>query len=224
MDADPHGQAHTVVTRQGRVQRAHRLDHAQAGAHGPLGVVFMGLRIAKVHQQPITEILRDIPLKALDHGGAGLLIRRTMSRQSSGSSCRARRVESTRSQNSTVSWRCSASARDGALAAGSGSTAGPGTGSGAVGTVTAWPHLPQKRAVGSLWAPHCGHTRTRACPHAVQNRWVARAGVWHCGHRTTASGGTAGGASDPRQVTPWSSAAPGPRPGARLTAGLSPQP
>ena len=75
MDADPHGQAHTVVTRQGRVQGAHGLDQAQAGAHGPLGIVFMGLRIAKVHQQPVAEILRNIPVKALDHRGAGLLIR-----------------------------------------------------------------------------------------------------------------------------------------------------
>ena len=44
------------------------------GAHGPLGVVFMGLGIAKVHQQAIAEILRNIPVKALDDRGAGLLV------------------------------------------------------------------------------------------------------------------------------------------------------
>ena len=74
MDAHPHGQAHAVVPRQGRVQGAQRRDETQAGMHGPLGVVFMRLRIAKVHQQPIPEILRNIPLKALNHCGAGLLI------------------------------------------------------------------------------------------------------------------------------------------------------
>ena len=39
-----------------------------------LGVVFVGQRIAKVHQQPIAQILSDMPLIAMDDCGAGGLI------------------------------------------------------------------------------------------------------------------------------------------------------
>ena len=34
----------------------------------------MRLRIAKVHQQAITEVLRNVAVKALDHVGAGGLV------------------------------------------------------------------------------------------------------------------------------------------------------
>ena len=51
-----------------------RLENAQARPAGPLGVVFVRLGIAKVHQQAIAQILRNIPVKALDHRGAGLLV------------------------------------------------------------------------------------------------------------------------------------------------------
>jgi hypothetical protein len=48
--------------------------HAQPGLHRPAGVVLMRLGIAKVDQQPIAQILCDIPLQALDHFVTGLLI------------------------------------------------------------------------------------------------------------------------------------------------------
>jgi hypothetical protein len=73
------------------------------GLHRPLRIVFMGLRIAKVHQQPIAEILGNMALEALDDRSTGLLYARTTFRSSSGSRRPARAVESTRSQNSTVS-------------------------------------------------------------------------------------------------------------------------
>ena len=44
------------------------------GAYRSLGVIFMGLRIAKVHQEAIAQILRDIAAKALDHGGTAFLV------------------------------------------------------------------------------------------------------------------------------------------------------
>ena len=63
-----------VLRFQARIQRRHGLDKLQAGLHGPLRFVFMGLGIAEVDQQPIAEILRHIAVKALDHGGSGLLV------------------------------------------------------------------------------------------------------------------------------------------------------
>src|SRR5207245_6975906 len=39
-----------------------------------LRVVFVRLRIAKVDQQAVAQILRNIPVEALDHVGAGLLV------------------------------------------------------------------------------------------------------------------------------------------------------
>jgi hypothetical protein len=50
------------------------LHHSEPGAHGPLRIVFMRLRIAKVHQQAIAEILGDMALEALNDLGTGLLI------------------------------------------------------------------------------------------------------------------------------------------------------
>jgi hypothetical protein len=72
MDADPHGEPDAPGLCQAGIQRPHGVEDAQASAHGPLGVVFVRLRVAKVHQQAIAEILRDIPVKApgdLDAGG-----------------------------------------------------------------------------------------------------------------------------------------------------------
>jgi len=43
-------------------------------AYGSLGIVFVGLRIAKVHQQAIAQILGHMPIKALEHLDTGRLI------------------------------------------------------------------------------------------------------------------------------------------------------
>ena len=109
MDAQAHGQLHPLLLRQAGIELSHGLHDPQPGPHRPLGVIFVRLGIAKVDQQAIAEILRDMPLKAGDHLGAGLLIGPHHLAQSSGSSWLASAVESTRSQNSTVSWRRSAS-------------------------------------------------------------------------------------------------------------------
>jgi len=34
----------------------------------------MGIGIAEIHQEPIAEVLRHIAIKALEHGGRGLLV------------------------------------------------------------------------------------------------------------------------------------------------------
>jgi hypothetical protein len=66
MDADADGEPQAVGLYQTSVQCLHGVQDAQAGAHGAPDVILMGLRIAKVHQQAIAEILRDMPVKALD--------------------------------------------------------------------------------------------------------------------------------------------------------------
>ena len=48
--------------------------HPQPGPHGPLGVIFVRQGVAEVDEQAIAEILGDMPLKAGDHLGAGVLI------------------------------------------------------------------------------------------------------------------------------------------------------
>src|SRR5262249_2871544 len=74
MDTETHGQSDTMLLLQTAIEVPHARDHPQSGPHGALGIVFMGLRIAKVDEEPIAEVLRDITLKLLDHLGARGLI------------------------------------------------------------------------------------------------------------------------------------------------------
>ena len=69
-----HSQLHTALLGQAGIQWSHGLHDAQPGPHGALGIIFVRLRIAKVDEQTIAEILGDMPLKTGDHLGAGLLI------------------------------------------------------------------------------------------------------------------------------------------------------
>ena len=109
MDPQAHGQVHPPLLPQAGIELSHGLDHAQPGPHRPLRIVFMRQGIAKVDQQAIAEILGDMPLKALDHLGAGVLIGPHHLAQVFRVELAGEAVESTRSQNSTVSWRRSAS-------------------------------------------------------------------------------------------------------------------
>ena len=51
------------------------VEHLQAGAHRTLRVVLVRLRIAEVGEQPVDQVLRDVPLPALDDGRRRLLNR-----------------------------------------------------------------------------------------------------------------------------------------------------
>src|SRR5262249_29664036 len=59
---------------QPRLQSPEGLDQLQAGADSTLGLVSMGLRIAKVDQEPIPQILGDMAAIALDHFGTRRLV------------------------------------------------------------------------------------------------------------------------------------------------------
>jgi hypothetical protein len=74
MNPQAHRERHSSLLLQAGIELAHGFHHPNPGPHRPLGIVLMGLGIAKVDQQPIAEILGNIPLKAGDHLGAGLLI------------------------------------------------------------------------------------------------------------------------------------------------------
>jgi hypothetical protein len=57
-----------------RIQRPHGLDNSKPGPGGALGIILVGLGINKVDQQPIPEILGNVPIKPLDHLGTGGLV------------------------------------------------------------------------------------------------------------------------------------------------------
>ena len=50
VDADAHRQVNALVLGQAGMQRTDGVEDAQTSAHGPLGIVFVGHRIAKVDE------------------------------------------------------------------------------------------------------------------------------------------------------------------------------
>jgi len=74
MHSHPGRQAYPLALRQSAIQSAHGLDNPQSHQHRPLRIVFVGPRIAKVDQEPIPQILGNVPVQALDDLGTGRLI------------------------------------------------------------------------------------------------------------------------------------------------------
>ena len=74
VNAHPHGQPSAGIVHQAARERRYGCDQRQSGAHGTLGVVLMRLGIAKIDQQPIPEVLRNMAVKALDDRGASVLV------------------------------------------------------------------------------------------------------------------------------------------------------
>jgi hypothetical protein len=67
-DAEPHAQ---ILS---RCQSADCLDHRQAGAHRPLGIVLMRSRIAEIDQHPVAHIFSDKAVEAADRIGDGVMV------------------------------------------------------------------------------------------------------------------------------------------------------
>ena len=63
MDAEPYGQADPVRLLQAGIEGVQRLDHAQPGPHGPLGIVLMRQGVAEVDEQAVPEIPAICPSK-----------------------------------------------------------------------------------------------------------------------------------------------------------------
>jgi len=74
VDADTDGNPYPVSLGELCSEGLHGRHHAKTRAYGPLGVVFMCLGIAKVDQQTIAEVLRNVPLQGFNHCGTCSLV------------------------------------------------------------------------------------------------------------------------------------------------------
>jgi hypothetical protein len=48
------------------IQVSQGIENTEPSTDGSLGVIFMGLRIAEVHEKPIAEQLGDMPIESRD--------------------------------------------------------------------------------------------------------------------------------------------------------------
>jgi hypothetical protein len=74
VDADARRQTYSVLGLERIVQRAKGGEDLAPGTHGAFGVVLVGLRITEVHEQPVAQILGDVPRVAVDRPGRRPLI------------------------------------------------------------------------------------------------------------------------------------------------------
>jgi hypothetical protein len=67
MNAYPDTELDTFVLLQTGIEISHRSEDTQARTYCSVGIVFMGLGIAKVHQESIPQQLGDMSIKACDN-------------------------------------------------------------------------------------------------------------------------------------------------------------
>jgi hypothetical protein len=56
------------------IQVSHGIEDTQSCAYSPLGIIFMRVGIAKIHQKPIPKELGDIPIESGDGICADFLV------------------------------------------------------------------------------------------------------------------------------------------------------
>jgi hypothetical protein len=61
VDPEPNGKPSAPLQLEACIQLLHGLRHSQPGPYGPLGVIFVREGVAEVDDQPIAQILRDMP-------------------------------------------------------------------------------------------------------------------------------------------------------------------
>ncbi len=69
-DANPYLECHIAVLFEG----ADCGHEVQSGSNGPLGLILVGARVAKIGQHSVTQIFRDMALIAGDHLGDAVII------------------------------------------------------------------------------------------------------------------------------------------------------
>src|SRR5215467_3199090 len=69
VNAKPDGELYTVAGLQTRIQAPDGLDEFHTRVHRPLRIVFMRLWIAKIDEQTVPEVLRNMSLVTLNHHG-----------------------------------------------------------------------------------------------------------------------------------------------------------
>jgi hypothetical protein len=74
VNAEAYAQLHAVFLAEALVEPPHVPDDAQTRVDRPLGIVFVGLGIAEVDQQPIPEVFGNMAIEAAHDLGAGFLI------------------------------------------------------------------------------------------------------------------------------------------------------
>jgi hypothetical protein len=74
MDSQPYGDPVPRGQRQPGVEWVQGTQNAEPGPDGPLGIVFMRHRIAKIDQHAIPEVLGKITVKEVNHRGTGLMV------------------------------------------------------------------------------------------------------------------------------------------------------
>src|SRR5215813_14712888 len=56
------------------IEVSHSSKNSQTSTYCSLGIIFMGVRIAKVHEEPVTKQLGDVPVIAANHLRTGGLV------------------------------------------------------------------------------------------------------------------------------------------------------
>ena len=74
MDAHPRRQAHARGGQQLGVEPLEARHHGEAGADGTLGIVLVSRGVPEVRQEPVAEVLGDVPAEARHHRPAHLLV------------------------------------------------------------------------------------------------------------------------------------------------------
>src|SRR5262245_12497197 len=67
-------QSDALVLSETGIQGSYRFYNSQPGANSSLGVILMGMRIAEIDEQTVTEQLGDMPIVALNNVGTHPLV------------------------------------------------------------------------------------------------------------------------------------------------------
>src|SRR5262249_6302686 len=74
VDPEPESQGDALFLLQPLMQVSHGIEDTEPSPYCSVRVIFMGLGIAKVHQESIPEQLSNMPIVALDNVGTYLLV------------------------------------------------------------------------------------------------------------------------------------------------------
>src|SRR5215470_12662796 len=74
VNSDAGGKTDPALLRQALAQPADGLHHSEGGVDRPLAIVFVRVGKAKIDEQSVAQILRDIPFEELDDLSAGRLV------------------------------------------------------------------------------------------------------------------------------------------------------
>ena len=74
MDVYSERQFQIIVSAKAGIQPKHILRYRQPGPYRPLGIVFVGLRVAKIYDQAVAKYLGAVPFKSSNSASAYFLV------------------------------------------------------------------------------------------------------------------------------------------------------